>query len=252
MTTMRNNPSHYDEFSPSWYDRHWSSTKSKPCASHLWAARMVRGSVLDVGCRSGLRIYLLKDRGGIIDVDFSAFAVAQCRDKGHEAVKAPVESLPFPDAAFHTVVAKAGMRIHTDASGVSSAHLLLAMGTWHIVAPEYAFPTDHDSYYICRVIAEMPVGMAVRMFIIWYDNKGMRLHHNHMGTLRSGSQTTTCIFSAAPDSSHFAIALHLGDQPPQNVITLQSVTLQEISFDGDYRFRKPEARTAAQGQALAC
>ncbi|MEE8154579.1 MAG: methyltransferase domain-containing protein, partial [Phycisphaerales bacterium] len=353
--TIRKDPSHYDEYGPSWYDRHWSSTGPTLCASHLWAARLLRDPILDVGCGPGLLMDRLKDSGVVIGVDFSAVAVAQCRDKGHEAVQAPVESLPFPDAAFHTVVAievlehvddldaalseihrvareqiiitvppnmassshkqvwpleqwqevlelgapdfydgvhvgwvlppdprrvrtrgpgalleidltrqklrgvfathvnfrrdKAGLHIQTDASGISSAHLLLAKGTWHVVAPKHAFPTDHDSYYICRVMAEMPVGMAVRLFVIWYDDKGRRLHHDHIGTLRSGTLTTTCSFSAAPDSSHFAIALHLGDQPPQHVMTLRSVTVKAISLDSDYRLRLPGARAVPHGQA---
>jgi hypothetical protein len=38
-------------------------------------------------------------------VDFSSVAVQQCRAAGHQALVASVESLPFPDASFHTVIA---------------------------------------------------------------------------------------------------------------------------------------------------
>ncbi len=328
--------SHYDQFDPSWYDRPWSSAGPKLNPCHLWAARVARKPLLDVGGGPGLLLDLLENSHGGVTVDFSPAAVEQGRRKGDEAAVVSAEAIPFPDASFHTVAAievlehvddldvavselhrvarqqiiitvpsnmasasykrvwplerwkeelglgspdsydgvhvgwvvtpdpwrKAkrgkvlleydqtgpgierysaahvtcrqnyrGLHIHSGADAPASAHLLLAKGTCGAVAHEDGIPAHRDAYYVGRITTEMPAGVAVRLFVIWYDPQGDRLRKDHVATLRDDAPTTAFSFGAVGGASHFALALTTGSQPSDGVITLKSLTLKSVQID---------------------
>lgn len=332
--------SHFDQFDPSWYDRHWSSAGPKLNPCHLWAARVVRKPLLDVGGGPGLLLDLLENSQDAVTVDFSPVAVEQCRRKGYEAAVVSAEAIPFPDASFHTVAAievlehvddldvavselhrvarqqiiitvppnmasvshkrvwplerwkeelglgspdfydgvhvgwvvapdpwrkakrgkvlleydqtgprierysaahvtcrqnRRGLHIRSGDDAPASAHLLLAKGTCGALAPEHGIPAHQDDYYVGRITTKMPTGAAVRLFVIWYDPQGDRLRTDHVATLRGDSPTTAFSFGAVGGGSHFALALTMGSQPSDCVITLKSLTLKSVQIDEPYR-----------------
>jgi SAM-dependent methyltransferase len=60
--------------------------------------------LLDAGCGSGRTLDELARYGRVSGIDLSPEAVAAARGRGHEDVHvAPIEELPFPDAAFDVV-----------------------------------------------------------------------------------------------------------------------------------------------------
>lgn len=59
--------------------------------------------ILDAGCGSGRTLDELADLGLARGVDVSERAVAAARGRGHDALAAPVEELPFGDRSFDLV-----------------------------------------------------------------------------------------------------------------------------------------------------
>jgi SAM-dependent methyltransferase len=358
MTTFQT--SHYQQFGPEWYDKHWAAAAPKLHPCHLWAARLLDDPALDVGCGPGLLLDLTKDRKVVIGADFSPVAVAQCRQRGHEALVAAAESLPFPDKSFHTVVAietlehvddldaaiaelhrvawrqiivtvppnlasashkhvwpleqwrvafeadepdfydgvhvgwvlqpkpvptnrtphnskidpplfdidftaatpretsctpgprpqhekphdskvprcahvaavrdEHGFHVRTLSAEAPSAHVLFNFGRWRMVNRDYGFPCNHDSYCVCRA-SIAPQGQATaRLFVLWYNRDGLLRARRCLAHMGAENPLVSAAFAHPKDASHFALAIHLGRQPPDHVLTIKHVRLDSISL----------------------
>ena len=59
--------------------------------------------ILDVGCGPGGMTKTLQKYGNVKGIDVSDFAINFCKTKGFNAVKGPVEKLPFGDSEFDLV-----------------------------------------------------------------------------------------------------------------------------------------------------
>jgi SAM-dependent methyltransferase len=64
---------------------------------------VVGARLLDAGCGSGRMLDELARYGRVWGVDLSSEAVAAARSRGHEVVRAAIESMPFGDGAFDLV-----------------------------------------------------------------------------------------------------------------------------------------------------
>jgi methionine biosynthesis protein MetW len=87
----------------------WSQGPQSLEFRHAAAARLVQQDrVLDIGCGDGLLMSILADHGiAVTGMDISDEAVAACRARGFEAVRAEIgnDSLPFSDDAYPCVIA---------------------------------------------------------------------------------------------------------------------------------------------------
>lgn len=89
------------------YDRRYEGIQKH---KHRWILRYLprrMGSVLDVGCGSGLLLELLRPLSArLVGIDFSERMIRLARERVPEArlVLADAESLPFTDGSFDVVV----------------------------------------------------------------------------------------------------------------------------------------------------
>jgi len=62
-----------------------------------------RPRVLDAGCGTGFNLIELSRRGRAVGIDLAPEAIAFCKERGVQAVRASLLALPFEDASFDAV-----------------------------------------------------------------------------------------------------------------------------------------------------
>jgi hypothetical protein len=77
--------------------------------------------------------------------------------------------------------------------------------------------------------------MRVRLFVLFFDERGRQVRAVHAATLRGDARECTFSFASAAGASHFAPALHFGRQDPAHRLSLESITLEALPMDDRYR-----------------
>lgn len=123
------------------YRRRWAHRVRKcrrqvdACLSFVPGAK----TLLDVGCAYGYVLEAAAAAGlQATGLDFSAFAVDQCRARGFHAVEGSLTALPFPDASFDVVMLKAVLE-HVDdpLQGLrEAARVLRPGGVIFVIVPD--------------------------------------------------------------------------------------------------------------------
>ena len=87
-------------------------------------------SILDLGCGDGQLTQRVAATGALVrGVDASAEMVAAARTRGIDAVRAPAESLPYPDAEFDAVFSNAALHWVRDQDAMmAQVHRVLKPG----------------------------------------------------------------------------------------------------------------------------
>lgn len=139
-----------------------------------------------------------------------------------------------------------GLEVGTSESGHTTAHLVLGRGVWSRVKSKDGCVCDPSVFYSARIRFDAAPGAAVRVFLLLYDKRGAQVGKRQVVTLRCDSDWVGFSFTTVqPGASHFMLALHFGDQPPEHRMTLRSVIVNSIVADENYRVRIPtSARTA--------
>lgn len=127
----------------------WYRGRRRVLGAELGLLTIPAGAVLlDAGCGSGRTLDQLSPFGSVAGVDLSPVAVEAARSRGYDDVHvAPVEQLPFEDAAFDVVTCLDVIE-HTDDDRVSLAELLrVTRPGGHLVVTVPAYPrlwSKHD------------------------------------------------------------------------------------------------------------
>jgi SAM-dependent methyltransferase len=95
-----------------------------------WLGAKPGESILDLGCGDGQLTQRVAATGALVrGVDASAEMVAAARTRGIDAVRAPAESLPYPDAEFDAVFSNAALHWVRDQDAMmAQVHRVLKPG----------------------------------------------------------------------------------------------------------------------------
>jgi ubiquinone/menaquinone biosynthesis C-methylase UbiE len=110
------------ERSAATYDENFRDVQYVKFRAMLGGAELGPAPWLDLGCGTGLlQEYLRETRGSaarsVVGVDFSAAMLARAKARGVRAACAPLDALPFRDAAFSAVFSFTVLRIVRDDDG---------------------------------------------------------------------------------------------------------------------------------------
>lgn len=117
----------------------------------------------------------------------------------------------------------------------NNTHAVLAKGTWAKVPADAGFPCRPDVYFRCRIEAQLSPGMKARVFVLFCDQSGQAIRRHQAWTLRSERQIHEFSFASAVGATHAAVALHMGNESPDQVMRLVSFHLESIPFAPGYR-----------------
>ena len=138
-----------------------------------------------------------------------------------------------------------GLLVQTTSPGVASSHLLLATGRSAEVQSRHGIAADPCSYYVCEVVADTAPELAARVFVLFFDHSGRQIARNHVATIRPDAPKAIGSFVPAAGSSHFALVLHLGDNEPEQALTVKSILVTAFPLGERYRamLNPPETKT---------
>lgn len=128
-----------------------------------------------------------------------------------------------------------GLSVRTTKTDASSAYVLLTRGRWANVSRKDGLACRPNCYYRGRVEYEMDDRMVVRVFVLYFDQHDNQIRAHQARRLRGDSNQAFFTFSPALNSSHFALAIHLGNCSPDEQMVLKRLSLQAVSLDPRYR-----------------
>jgi len=125
------------------YDAYWEESDRSPDherLDHVGGYVQSGERVLALDCGPGHMARRLVDKGAdVVGVDMSSVAVARAREKGIEAYQADldVDTLPFPDGSFDTVLSDSGLehRYHVERALDEAVRVLRSGGKFILTLP---------------------------------------------------------------------------------------------------------------------
>jgi len=136
-------------------------------------------------------------------------------------------------------------------SGARNLALLLTNGQWSRVAAGQGVPCVSGEFYRCRVDAQASGAMRCRVFVLFYASNEQLRRKLQVGTLRADEPQREFAFAPALGASHFALALHLGDQSPGESLTVRRVQVMAAPMGREYSATPRTERAGVAGPSAS-
>ncbi|MEX1098639.1 MAG: hypothetical protein WED34_21510 [Planctomycetales bacterium] len=132
-----------------------------------------------------------------------------------------------------------GLRLIPTPDASPSAHAILARGSWNRLSHGRGIPCSARRWFQVEIDASVSRDLVARVFALFYDREGRLSGQRVLGRMRVGTGIRR--FAVAPDAgaSHWALALHLGGQPPSDSILVRSALVKKLRFPTGYRVPLP-------------
>ena len=143
-----------------------------------------------------------------------------------------------------------GLEVCTTEAGHANAFVLFGRGKWDRVKFKDGCVCDPNVYYKARIEFSEAPGAIARLFLLFFDKQAAPVSQRKVATHRSELNWLGFSFTPEPRASHFMLALHLGDRPSEQRVTIHNLVVNAITPAEDYRLRIPGARSNGGKKAV--
>jgi hypothetical protein len=164
---------------------------------------------------------------------FHAGPVAPAPETGPWTLSHAIPSPTHASAALD----ERGLAVQTSTEPQKSAHVVLARGpgAWAKLDPVAGYPRGTATFAMGSVELDPASTMGGRLFALIYGADGKQLGREVVALLRPEEGGAVFAFDLPPEVSHYALAVHVGDQPACS--DLRVTDLRHIALKHDEHYR---------------